>query len=553
MINNLPISFKNTWKTAYFKVIAVISLIALIGFSTVGHYGFSVDEASQMSMVRKVFEYITKGTPIGWDSRYYGPVFNLSSEIVFQGKQYLTQGSSYNPLSYKEKLSEEEGKVRGLAERIKVKHPMTFLVSLFAYASVAGMVGILCGVEWAWLGPIFLALFPRFWGHSFFNPKDIPFAAMFTLCTFLGAYIVDYYLQVDSQTKVGRNPITHYSILYGILLSLLTGTRIGGFVILGFILITYSLLRFRKGSPYKDIRQVGIFYLITCIVWFAFNSLWYPNFWSNPIAGFFETVAYLSKHPIPVKLLFNGQVFSAQSVPWTYIPTWMFITIPLIFQILFIIGIILFVTKYSQLSNLQRACFILVLLQVLTLPAIAIVKQSSVYDGIRQFLFTFPGIATIATVAFVWIYQTISKKSIRMGVAAFMAVLLSAICINMIALHPYQYVYFNRVSGGLQGAHNRFDTDYWGLSLREGMEWLNKNARPGSTVLVGGFIYSAQIFADPNLNVMGYDPAKTSEASKPFYYLAWPRWNAPNNLPECPVVYQVIREGTPLSIVKRCD
>lgn len=553
MLKSFPKPFTTAVKAAYFKVASVICLIALIGFSTVGHYGFSVDEASQMSMVRKTFEYITKGTPIGWDSRYYGPVFNLASEIVFQAKQYVTQGFSYNPLSYKEELSGESGKIKGLAERIKVKHPMTFLVSLIAYVAVAGMVGILCGVEWAWLGSIFLALFPRFWGHSFFNPKDIPFAAMFTICTFLGAYLIDNYLKVDSHIKVGNNPITRYSILYGILVGFLTGTRIGGFVILGFIPIAYLAIRIRQGRPYQDVYKVGIFYLITCTVWFALNTLWYPNFWLNPVGGFFETVAYLSKHPIAIATLFNGQYIPAQSVPWSYIPTWMLMTIPLIFQILFMIGIILFVVKYPQLSNLQRACGILLLLQVITLPAIAIVKSSSVYDGIRQFLFTFPGIATIAATAFVWIYQTISNKNIRIGIAVFMVTALVAICIDMIALHPYQYVYFNRLSGGLEKANNRFDTDYWGLSLREGMEWLNNNAPSGSTVLVGGFPYSAQLFADPNLNVSGYNQAKATEVTKPFYYLAWPRWNAHSQLPDCPVIYQVKRQGVPLSIVKRCD
>jgi hypothetical protein len=41
----------------------------------------------------------------------------------------------------------------------------------------------------------------------------------------------------------------------------------------------------------------------------------------------------------------------------------------------------------------------------------------------------------------------------------------------------------------LEKVRDRYDTEYWGLSLREGMEWINENAKPDSTVLVGGFIY----------------------------------------------------------------
>ncbi|MBN2489800.1 MAG: hypothetical protein JXQ29_03000 [Planctomycetes bacterium] len=34
-------------------------------------------------------------------------------------------------------------------------------------------------------------------------------------------------------------------------------------------------------------------------------------------------------------------------------------------------------------------------------------------------------------------------------------------------LHPLQYVYFNRLVGGLAGAAGRYDSDYWCASFRE--------------------------------------------------------------------------------------
>jgi hypothetical protein len=42
----------------------------------------------------------------------------------------------------------------------------------------------------------------------------------------------------------------------------------------------------------------------------------------------------------------------------------------------------------------------------------------------------------------------------------------------MVELHPFQCVYFNRAIGGLQGADGRYETDYWGNSYKEGVEWL---------------------------------------------------------------------------------
>jgi len=44
---------------------------------------------------------------------------------------------------------------------------------------------------------------------------------------------------------------------------------------------------------------------------------------------------------------------------------------------------------------------------------------------------------------------------------------------DMVRLHPYESVYFNRlVAGGLPRAAERFETDYWGSSYREGAEWV---------------------------------------------------------------------------------
>lgn len=554
MIKAFPTTVRSAFKTAYLKVAAVIILIALIGFPTVSHYGLSVDEGTEIAMVRRNFELIKKGTPIPGDLKYFGPVFNVASEIVFQAQQYLTKGSSYNPLNYGGELNSEQSRLKALADRVKVKHYMTFLVSLITYAAVAGIVGILCGAEYAWFGALTLVFFPTFWGHSFFNPKDPPFAALFTLTTLLGAYLVNHYLKTTEQIKLGINRTTLYTILYGILVGLLSGIRIGGFLILLFILLTYLILKLGQGRNRQDFMQFAGLYLLLCITWFAITTLCYPAFWSNPVGGFLETLDYLSGHRLKIEVLFQGKLISIQKLPWNYLPTWIFITIPLIFQIGFFVGTSWIFAKYSQLSSLQRACAILVLFQVLFLPLVAIVKHSPMYDGMRHFLFILPGIAAISAIAFIWMYQKLTQKSFKIIAVTFIAIVYAAIVFDMVALHPYQYIYFNHISGGLKQAKNQYDTEYWGLSLREGMEWINKKASPGTTVVVGGMLPSAQIFADPNLKIIGYEKFNhAAQTTQPFYYLAWPRWNAQSKFPNCPIVHQVIRQKVPLSIVKRCS
>ena len=46
-----------------------------------------------------------------------------------------------------------------------------------------------------------------------------------------------------------------------------------------------------------------------------------------------------------------------------------------------------------------------------------------------------------------------------------MAIFLTAV--NMIRLHPYQYIYYNELAGGTAGASERYETDYWCTVYKE--------------------------------------------------------------------------------------
>jgi hypothetical protein len=81
----------------------------------------------------------------------------------------------------------------------------------------------------------------------------------------------------------------------------------------------------------------------------------------------------------------------------------------------------------------------------------------------------------------VWIF-----KSIRLAVAACFLALAGLTIFDMARLHPYEYVYFNRLFGGLPAAVGRFDTDYWGLGYREAVGWVvaNVHATSGEPITI---------------------------------------------------------------------
>jgi hypothetical protein len=102
-----------------------------------------------------------------------------------------------------------------------------------------------------------------------------------------------------------------------------------------------------------------------------------------------------------------------------------------------------------------------------------VLKRTPLYDGLRHFLFVMPFLAVLAGTA-VAAYLKMRKGRADAWLAL---VVVAASCVitlrDMVQLHPYQTVYFNRlIAGGLRTAARAYETDYWCLTFKEGSEWL---------------------------------------------------------------------------------
>jgi hypothetical protein len=536
----------------YLKIIATIFAIATIGLAVVGNYGITWDEPIEVDMVVQNWDYIRRNKPIHEMSRHYGFYFNYISQLIYETEQNIspdTPNLPPNPTPKDEWLA-------NIWQVTRVKHVVTFLFSLIAYLSVVGIVAILAGIESAWLGALILALFPTFWGHSFFNPKDIPFAAMFTLGTFSGSLLLDKYFKTENQTiKLGFNSLTLYSCLYGIIAGLITGIRIGGFFILFYFIFAHLVARWNLKTILKTIGRFLPLYAIIILFWAITTYIVYPAAWRNPITWFIEAITLMSKYNIwDNTVLFDGENIPGRSLPWYYLPQLFSLTTPVLWQIAAVGFTVVILTKMTKLTPNQRACALITLLQAFLLPTVAILRQSTLYDGIRHFLFVIPALAALASTAIIWTYHKIKQKSIKIFLTTLFILNCSVIVYDMISLHPYEYTYYNRAYGGLKAAHGQQETDYWGLSLKEGMEWLNQNAAANSTVVVAGPMFGAEMLEDhqKNLTMIYRDDFAWGKAPDPDYYLAISRYDYFQAFPHCPIVHAVQRHETPLTIIKHC-
>jgi hypothetical protein len=79
----------------------------------------------------------------------------------------------------------------------------------------------------------------------------------------------------------------------------------------------------------------------------------------------------------------------------------------------------------------------------------------------------------------------------------------------MVRIHPYQYVAYNSLIGGLPGAAGRFELDYWDTSFAEATKALavhvSTTGEAAPVVLVCGNRLSAAAAAPANMKFVSYE------------------------------------------------
>lgn len=143
-----------------------------------------------------------------------------------------------------------------------------------------------------------------------------------------------------------------------------------------------------------------------------------------------------------------------------------------------------------QIARGKERTFFQLLLAWIAVPIFrSSLPSAQNFDGIRHFLEFLPAAGLLAGYGAARITSFLSrwKPNLR-RIWQFAAA--AALLVNLFVAHcvyyPYQYIYFNSLAGGLDGARNQLNfpeaTDYWAVSYRDGINWLNDNAEKGAKV-----------------------------------------------------------------------
>jgi hypothetical protein len=184
--------------------------------------------------------------------------------------------------------------------------------------------------------------------------------------------------------------------------------------------------------------------------------------------------------------------------------------------------------------------------------AVAVASRACVYNGMRHVLFVVPVIACASGIAFVKAIGWLSRYGAPLRavlVAAGLGYGIYHVSV-MIRLHPYEYIYYNRIVGGPAGAFGRYETDYWGNAYSEATRRLVACMRVESGDSFETSRYTVSSCAD-FLSCMYFLPAQidfTTNTSKADFLISSTRDNCHVKAPGR-IILTVERMGIPLAHV----
>jgi hypothetical protein len=508
----------------------------VIGFANLPDYGMGWDEVTRWESGDKKIEY-------------YLSFFSAGAE----NKPRAMGGDRY-PGLFDMSLGILHRWVGG--DRMLLGHGMSLLFGAIGLVATWWIAKAVFGNRAALIALLLLAVYPSFYGHAMINPKDIPFMATYTLGL---AFIFAKFRVLSRQ---GKLPFRDF-IIGGILIGFAGATRIPGLVLYPMAaVVCISALgsyHFTADAQQKDSKNpVYLFggFLLMGLSAFVVVFLFFPRLHTELLYGVSSVASSLHTSAKEIPLLFEGKVMNAGEGPRSYAHWFFLISTPLWMVFLLIIGAVDILKKTCEKKDSEsRERTFLVLFALLTaFPWVYVfLANPSLHNGIRHMLWAVPPLIVLMAGGADLLLDWMRRRSPRMSLipVLVLAGLLALQILKLVQLHPYQYVYFNRLAGNPGSIVNLYEGEYWHTSTRHLLEALPKVVSQNSDlstgeepvrVRVSGPLDCAYPFVpDGVVLVDSFEDAD--------YYLANTTFRT-DLLAEGEVVYEIRRAGIPIARIK---
>ncbi len=461
-------------KKQFYLVLIPILIYLITSFFLVQDYGIMIDDPEQFGIGHKNLNYCLTGKldykneepKINNHPNFYNLIVKTRPHHVWPFTPMLSAATCK---IFFEKLN-WLSPVPAHHFVIPILTALFFLLFFFFVRRWWGDFAALCAV-------LILMTFPRFFGHSLSNIKDLPEVLFFSLTIM---YFVDWYLGKKTQLK--------YLYLSFLFFGLAIATKADAvFVIpiLGLWLLPDFINNLIKDSSVK-IRTL-MHFVVGALIAFLFIFITYPQlqpWYYNSKYDFLvqapKFVYTLARYVIGI----GGDINSTWNL---YSIKQIFYTTPVLMLLFFVIGFVYTIIKKTKINFL--------LLIWLLLPVLRhCMPKVNHYDGLRHFMVFMVPFVIITTIGIINFAKFISKKLEQQSLFKLKQNLIEIIILilvlipniySVITTHPYQTTFYNKITKGLGGAQKKdipFSSDYWFNSNLETGKWLNKNAKQNANI-----------------------------------------------------------------------
>ena len=406
--------------------------------------GESSDEIYNLSHGKAALEYLFSIGRIN-NQIYYGEFYSP----IYWSILYLL--SKIAPFSY----------------QIESTHLINLFFSFFVIFGIGKLSRELFNKKVGQITFLVLFLYPIFFGHMAFNNKDI----IISLCHVWIFYLVLKYLKNQNiKDKANR-----YILVIGFLAAVATGIQL---VFLGslisiflFIIIDIFLFKkfinkdFNKNKFLFDLFKTFIFfYLLLSLFWIETHN----NIFKLQLNFFLQNLSDEVWRGWPYTLVDGKYYFSLVAPKFYFILNFIFKS-PEYFLLLYLF----FIFTIIKIDNFYKKRFdsfyykLFLIISILMLPTFVLfVAPFPIYDGMRLFLWSLPYFCIIPSLTIYYLIENQKVRKVKFTLIT-ISILFIYFLYNFISLTPYQYTYLNIFNGQKNERYKRFESDYWGVSLKE--------------------------------------------------------------------------------------
>lgn len=436
-------------------------------------------------------------------------------------------------------------------DQYELRHLLCALIGIGGIGAAAATARLIAGPRAAFFAIVALALCGSWYGGMYNHTKGIPLASFMAGATYF----------LIRATRDLPTPRMRHIVGFGVMTGAALGIKSLGLLLVGYagLAILMNLPRPVIGHWQERTRfamRSALWFLPAFVIAYVIMIAAWP--WAalsplNPIRGLLS----FGEFHYHIRTILFGKFYEMADVPRSYVPTYIAIRLPLLTlgATLLTLALIALPVRVGGIGGTRRRELGLIAFAAIFPVACQVVTEGPALDGCRHFLFVFPPIAVLAGVGLSTSIGALARLH-RNVLIVWLAVL--ATCFTWTAgklyhLHPYEYLYYNQVVGGLEGASRRFVTDYWVNIMPEAVEELHDyldRTEPETAqtnvyrVAVCGERVSYEEYARPNLQWIRMYDWRLAD-----FYIAPTHMNCDRNLAG-KVIAKIERMGVTIGVVK---